>query len=388
MLCVIGMGTALPSPVLLPKALVARRHLRPGLLLALAIFAGAGAISIHAAAPLQIPVLVVATYETGNDTGDVPGELQYWAERQNLTQKISVPGLQHPLLTNGKGLYAMVCGTTSRCVVQLMALGMNPDFDLRRTYVMVSGIAGGDPSQISLASAAWIDYAVDDNPAFEIDGREIPKSWPNGLVAFGATEPGKGSRDVDNVPAAGASDNGVGGVGTVAFKLNPELVSWAYNLTKSVSLPDDAGMAKYRNLFDEPTAKRPPCVMVASALAGDRFWHGIEMEKWARSWVSLYTRGKGTFTISDCEDAGVCIAFQALDRIGKVDFSRLLILRTTCNFVVPPPGSTAAEGLFGKTVSESSGTAYLPSLESNYRIGNVVVQELLSHWDTYRDKEP
>ncbi|HEY9712709.1 MAG TPA: hypothetical protein V6C72_04525, partial [Chroococcales cyanobacterium] len=71
---------------------------------------------------IQPKVLVIATYETGKDRGDVPGELQFWAERQNLNQAIRVPGIDHPILTKGKGLYAMISGTTSRCAVQLMAL--------------------------------------------------------------------------------------------------------------------------------------------------------------------------------------------------------------------------------------------------------------------------
>ena len=74
---------------------------------------------------------------------------------------------------------------------------------------------------MSLASAVWVQRVVDGNPAFEIDSREIPADWPIGLVAIGATKPGQGSANVDSVPAAGASEDGSGGVGTVAFKLNP-----------------------------------------------------------------------------------------------------------------------------------------------------------------------
>jgi len=32
--------------------------------------------------------------------------------------------------------------------------------------------------------------------------------------------------------------------------------------------------------------------------------------------------------------------------------------------------------------------AYIPALESDYRIGSVVVLKLLEGWDTYRDKIP
>ena len=49
---------------------------------------------VHAAEIIRPKVLVVATYETGQDRGDIPGELQYWVERQK----------SHALLmTNGSG---------------------------------------------------------------------------------------------------------------------------------------------------------------------------------------------------------------------------------------------------------------------------------------------
>jgi purine nucleoside permease len=341
------------------------------------------------AAPTAIPVLIVTTYETGKDTGDVPGELQYWVEREHLDTVIPVPGVDHPLLTNGHGLYAMVCGTTSRCAVQIMALAADPRFDLRKTYIIEDGICGGDPAEVSLASAAWITRVVDANPAFEIDSREIPADWPYGLVAFGAEAPGKGSKNVDNVPAAGADENGSGGVGTVGFKLNPALAEWAFQLTKDVPLVDNPAMKASRDKFtQDPNARRPPFVTKGFALAGDRFWHGPRMLQWARDWVHLYTRNTGNFMMSDCEDAGVCLALQRLERMGKVDFSRLLVLRCACNYVTPPPGMTPADGLFSHTVSESGGIAYLPALESCYRVGSVVSAALLRDWAKYQDQEP
>src|ERR1022692_2762204 len=154
-------------------------------LLAIAWLSSAAGVR-GADSPVPVPVLVIATYETGKDRGDVPGELQFWSERQNLDQSIRVPGVDHPVLTNGKGLYAMVSGTTSRCAVQIMALAADPRFDLRRTYFLLSGIGGGDPKVISLASAVWVQHVVDGNPAFEIDSREISPSWPYGLVALRA----------------------------------------------------------------------------------------------------------------------------------------------------------------------------------------------------------
>jgi len=351
--------------------------------------AGLGVISVRAAAPVPIPVLVITTYETGKDRGDTPGELQYWVEREHLDQSIKVPGVEHPLLTNGRGLYAMVSGTTSRCALQIMALAADPRFDLTHTYFLVSGIGGGFPQVMSLASAVWAVHVVDCNPAFEIDSREIPAGWSSGIVAIGATKPGEGSANVDAVPPAGVSEDSSGGIGTVAFKLNPSLVKWAYELTKAIPLPDSEGVRAFGARFKGYTAAAlPPFVLMGDTISGDRFFHGELMGRWAVDWDRIYTRGMGRLAISDCEDAGVCLAIQRLAQMHKVDFNRLLVLRTACNFIVPPTGVTAARSLFGDTISDSSGVAYLPALESDYRIGDAVVQKLLQGWTRYRDHVP
>jgi purine nucleoside permease len=224
----------------------------------------------HAAGIIRPKVLVVATYETGQDRGDVPGELQYWVERQKLDTAVPVPGLEHALLTNGKGLYAMVSGTTSRCAVQMMALAMNPNIDLSDTYILLSGIGGANPSTLTVGSAVWVRQVIDGDPAFEIDSREIPAEWPYGTIALGATEPGKVPANVDRAPAAGVSDNGSGGVGKIVYDLNPTLVDWAYGLTKQIQLADSPELKASRGRFtDDPHALQPPTVVEGDSLGTD-----------------------------------------------------------------------------------------------------------------------
>ena len=342
--------------------------------------------TVFAANTIQPRVLIVATYETGNDTGDVPGELQFWAEREQLVQSITVPGLSHPLLTNGHGLYAMVSGTTSRAAVQLMTLALDPRLDLSHTYILLSGIGGADPAQLSVGSAVWIRQVVDGDPAFEIDSREIPASWPYGTIALGATEPGKVPANVDTALAAGVSENGSGGVGPIVYTLNPSLVDWAYGLTKSLKLPDTPELAASRRAYTaNPNALRPPSVLEGDSLGTDHFWHGAILNRWAEDWVRLYTRNAGSLFISDCEDQGVLLAIEQLGRLGRVDRNRLLILRAASNFTVPPPEIAPEKSLF-EGLANSPG--YLPALEANYRVGSVVVTTLLGHWDVYRDHVP
>lgn len=345
------------------------------------------AYSLQAAEPIQPKVLVIATYETGKDRGDVPGELQYWAEREDLGQPIAVPGIDHPVLTNGKGLYAMICGTTSRCAVQMMALALDPRFDLRKTYFLLSGIGGVNPAEGTVGSVAWIDRIVDGDPVFEIDSKEIPAGWPYGTIALGATEPGKAPANLESTQTAGIDDEeSSGGVGKLSYKINPSLLAWADGLTKDIKLPDTPDMAAWRAKFtDYPKAQQPPTVVEGATLGSDRFWHGPIMNHMAEDWVKMYTRGADTFLIADCEDQGMCLAMDELSRLGRVDFQRLLVLRSASNFTLPPPGVAPNKSLF-ENLAHAPG--YLPALDNEYRVGSVVADALLKGWDKYKDQTP
>jgi hypothetical protein len=51
-------------------------------------------------------------------------------------------------------------------------------------------------------------------------------------------------------------------------------------------------------------------------------------------------------------------------------------------------GVTAEQSLFGDTISGTSGTAYLPALEADHRVGSVLILIRLVLWATYRDVPP
>src|SRR6202453_2206964 len=53
-----------------------------------------------ATAPLEIRVVVVTTFEVGNDTGDEAGEFQNWVERYPLPEVLPFPQGFHPLRYN------------------------------------------------------------------------------------------------------------------------------------------------------------------------------------------------------------------------------------------------------------------------------------------------
>jgi purine nucleoside permease len=62
-----------------------------------------------------------------------------------------------------------------------------------------------------------------------------------------------------------------------------------------------------------------------------------------------------------------------------------MVLRTASNYTMPPPGVTAAEHL----LKENEGYAGLhASVEAAYRVGSVVVDEIVDKWAIYREHTP
>src|SRR6202522_2372276 len=143
-----------------------------------------------ASAPIPVKVVVVAMFEVGADTSDAPGELQYWVERDHLDQVFPLPAAYHDVRMNADGELAIVTGQgTAHAAATIMALGLDPRFDLSHAYWLIAGIAGGSPDRISLGSAAWARWIIDGDLAYEIDAREIPSDWSTGFIPLRKTHP-------------------------------------------------------------------------------------------------------------------------------------------------------------------------------------------------------
>ena len=135
----------------------------PTFAICLWIFSGLSAVPADAADEKQaIKVVVVAMYENGDPRGDAPGELQLWVERLALDSQLPFPSGESDLYLNERGVLAFVTGGgIPNATASVMALGLDPRFDLSKTYWLVAGVAGADPLDMSLGSAAWARHVVD-----------------------------------------------------------------------------------------------------------------------------------------------------------------------------------------------------------------------------------
>jgi purine nucleoside permease len=325
--------------------------------------------SLHARAqqkPWPIRAVIVTTFEIGADTGDIPGEFQFWVEREHLDEILDFPGGTHTIRTNrDHTLLGIVSGTTLvNATASMMALGLDPRFDLTHAYFLINGIAGVDPQTASIGSAAWANFVVND-VAREIDPREAPADWPYGIFPNGAHEPNPPTVPPNNWMRSNL------------YTLNPKLTAWAFAQTKNLNLGDDPTVAAFRAGFTNyPNARRPPFVLIGDTFASDYYWHGKIMTQYARDWVRLYTQGQGTFVMTEMEDAGFMNALERLAAMHRVDIDRVLVLRTGSNYSEQRPGHTAVESVTAPYIGSKL------ALESAWLCGSTVLNNLLAHWDT------
>ena len=322
-----------------------------------------------------IKIVVVAMYENGNARGDDPGELQLWVERLDLDTQLPFPSGESDLFLNNEGVLAFVTGGgIPNATASVMALGLDPRFDLSDAYWLVAGVAGGDPLDLSLGSAAWARHVVDGDLAYEIDSREILQDWPYGLFPLGSKEPASSPEDL----YPGWTLN------TISFSLNSQLVDWAFSITGNLQLEDTPGLADYREFYrGYPLAQKPPFVTVGDTLSSSTYWHGELLNRWANDWLHVYTGIDANFMTTNMEDSGTMTALHRLARTGLVDTDRILVLRTASNFTMQPPGKTA---VWSKTTPYPDRGR--PALESAFLVGNTVVQALLANWSQYKDRIP
>jgi purine nucleoside permease len=329
---------------------------------------------------IPIKVVVVTTFEIGEDTGDKAGEFQNWVEKLPLPVVLPFPqGYHHLRYNSEKQVLGMVSGEgTSRIASSITALANDKRFDLSHAYWLLAGIAGVNPHVASLASAAWAKYVVNGDLAYEIDAREIPSGWGTGYVAYGRTAPYKSPR-----PPVSTSN------GTNEFALNAGLANWAFNLSSThVKLKDDANLQSLRAKYDGfPKAQKAPSIIQGDVIAADTFWIGNIFNTWAENWVSYWSDRRAIFTMSAEEDAGYLQALTFLSQVNMIDINRVMVLRSASDFTVPHPGQTAAQ-LLAADEDNMAPSAIPESMSSAYEAGSVVVIELVRNWAKYRDHIP
>jgi purine nucleoside permease len=356
--------------------------LRPNLLFALVFtFAVSTLPPAEAARPLRPKVVVVAYFELGEDTGDKPGELQNWVEREHLDRVITVPGVFNHVRANRDGsIIALKVGPLSiNPAVNIVALGNSPLFDLSKSYWLLQGICGVTPLHGTTGSAVWTTFVVDGDAISEIDARELPSGWDTNFFPLLTDHPYPTAR----VQTGGPEDPATWTEPVFHISprhdrimLNPTLADWAFKLTRRIELEDTEPMRRQRASYAGfPEAQRRPGVLIGGSLSTERFWLGAKMDDWANRWMDYASDSRSVLVTAAENDIGSLVAIESLGEAGKADPNRVLLLRAASDFTRPPPGGSLAK--FISTEQHGSYTAYDAAIDALYRVGSPVVHRLL-----------
>lgn len=223
---------------------------------------GAAALTLNSCAYDGIKVIVINMFQ---------GEAQPFIDRYGLKEKVYISGLSPDapnMLCNYDGICQVTTGMGyANAASTLSALLYRSKLDLTHTYFVIAGIAGIDPGQGTVGSAAWARYAVDYGLSHEIDAREMPAAWPYGYFGIGTRGPGeKPPMDYR----------------TEVFQLNETLLQKAYTLSKPVTLEDSPEAIAFRKHYTYAPANQPPAVIQCDVASADTWWAGRNLGQRAR----------------------------------------------------------------------------------------------------------
>jgi purine nucleoside permease len=315
------------------------------------------------AAPRPVKALIISMFD---------GEAQPWIDNLMLTEEITVPGLSSDYPTvhcNDDDVCQLTTGEGhTNVAASVMALFWSHQFDLKNSYVLIAGIAGIDPTQGTLGSAAWARYLVDYGIAWEIDAREKPDDWSTGYLGINTRMPGE-KPPLD--------------YRTEVFQLDEKLLQKALNLSQDAQLEDSATAADYRANWDIAPANQAPAVVQCDTAAGDTWWHGQLLEQRAQDWTKLLTDGQGTYCTTQQEDNSTYEALKRAASAGYFNIARVAVLRTASNFDRPYPGQTAYDSL----VTATSG-GFGPATKNLYHVGGPLIADIVTHWSAWKAGVP
>jgi purine nucleoside permease len=315
--------------------------------------------------PLAVKVLVINMFQL---------EAAPWLAQLRPGREIRVPGLSsdYPLVRcNAAAVCQMTTGMGhANAAASIMALLYSGLFDLHQSYFLIAGIAGIDPARGTIGSAAWARYAVDIGIAHEIDARELPSGWLNGYFGIDTDAPGIKPRLAYR---------------TEVFRLNEALLQKALSLSHHVVLEDSDDVRAYRQHYPQSPANQTPQVTQCDTATSDTWWIGQHLSDHARRWTALLSDGEGVYCTSQQEDNATLNALTRGAQSGLLDLKRVAVLRSGADFDQPYPHESAIDAL--RAQFALAGSARI-STDNLVRAGQPLVDEIVQHWDRWREGVP
>jgi len=287
-----------------------------------------------------------------------------------LAMNISVPGLSmlYPDIhcTADGEICQLTTGESEiNAATTISSLVASPYFNFSQTYFMIAGIAGVNPEVATLGSVTFAKYAVQVALQYEFDAREMPENFTTGYVPLGATAPGQYPTSI---------------YGTEVFEVNEALRDLAIAFANTAGLNDsDAAVsyrAKYAAVESFAAGATGPSVVACDVATSDVYYSGTLLSEAFANTTQLYTNGSGIYCTTAQEDNASLEAFLRAAVSGRIDFSRIIVMRTASDFDRPFPGEAATFNLFW---ADQGG--FGPAIQNIYRAGIKVVEGIVEGWE-------
>ena len=315
--------------------------------------------------PLEVKVLIINMFSL---------EGAPWLDVLKPTREIRVLVLSsdYPVVKcTTDAVCEMVTGMGyANAAASMTAVLYSGAFDLRRTYMIIAGIAGIDPERGTIGSTAWARYSVDGGIAHELDAREMPRGWQAGYFGVFTDRPGQTPKFEYR---------------TEVFRLDEALLQQALSLSKSVALEDSEDLRVYRRHYPGAPADQPPAVIQCDTLSSDTWWAGDRLGERARRWTRLLTGGKGVYCTSQQEDNATLNALSRGSQSGLADLKRIALVRGGADFDRPYPHQSALESLQAQRALSDAARVSATNLE---HAAMPLVEAIVQHWDSWQRGVP
>ncbi|TFY57016.1 hypothetical protein EVJ58_g7280 [Rhodofomes roseus] len=287
-----------------------------------------------------------------------------------LAINISVPGLSMLYPDVHCTADGEICQVTTgeseiNAATTIGSLVASPYFNFSQTYFMIAGIAGVNPEVATLGSVTFAKYAVQVALQYEFDAREMPENFTTGYVPLGATAPGQYPTSI---------------YGTEVFEVNEALRDLAIAFANAADLTDSDAAVSYRAKYAAATryaaGATGPSVVPCDVATSDVYYSGTLLSEAFANTTTLLTNGSGIYCTTAQEDNASLEALLRGAMHGRVDFSRIIVMRTASDFDRPYPGEAAS---FNLLWADQGG--FEPAIQNIYKAGIKVLEGIIEGWE-------
>ncbi|KXT08919.1 hypothetical protein AC579_9364 [Pseudocercospora musae] len=303
-------------------------------------------------------------------------EEETWYDRPDInliTHNVTVPGFSPSFPQAHCTADGAVCQFTTgmgeiNAASSVTALWMSGCFDLSKTYFLIAGIGGVNPHVATTGSINLARYVVQFDLQYEFDRTQVPSNWASGYVPQGSYLPSSYPG-----PYPGSI------YGTEAFEVNENLKKRALTLASRATLNDTKTAQAYRKKYGYSPAQDPPTVVECDSGTSNVYWSGSVLGDTFTNYTKLLTNGSGLYCNSQQEDNASLEGLLRGHLAGKLDFGRIVIMRTASDFDRAPPGVSETFHLL-----EAEQGGFSVAIENIYQAGIEIVKDVVEHWgDTY-----